>query len=174
MTLVSVILHYQGANPRDHRCLCSASIIVFLSLIFFLKTLACSLHNKDPKLCCMVRRNKLYVEFAPEGSEVISLAITPAFLTNNWGPREAWPSSVLLQQRAVIHCQWAQPWKAGQLPRTSKGKALSWQAHQSECQELDLEKQMTRWDHLKRESLKYLQRQCLHQQPSPQWDYSCE
>lgn len=62
MTLMSVILHYQRANPRDHRCLCSSSIIVFLSLIFFLKTLACSLHNKDPKSRCMVRRNTLYVE----------------------------------------------------------------------------------------------------------------
>lgn len=105
ITPMSVILHYQGESPRNHRCLCSASISVFISLIFFLKTLVSSLHNKDPKLCCMGNRNKLYVKFALEGSEVIGPAITPAFLTNSWRPREAWPSSVLLQQRAVIHCQ---------------------------------------------------------------------
>lgn len=95
---------------------------IYLSHLL-LKTLVSSLHNKDPKLCCMGNRNKLYIKFALEGAEVIGSAITPAFLTNSWRPREAWPSSVLLQQRAVIHCQWAQPWKAGQLPSSRKGKA---------------------------------------------------
>lgn len=114
---------------RQHHC-------VYLSHLLYKKT------HKDPKLCCTAWRNKLYVKFAIEGSEVISLAIAPELLTNSWRPREAWPSSVLLQQRAVIHCQWAQPWKAEQLPRTSKGEAQSWQACQCECLELDLAKQM--------------------------------
>lgn len=133
MTPVSVIVHSQGASLHDHICLCSPSISLFISLIF-LKTLVSSLYYRDPKLCCRRNRNKLYVKFALEGSEVISLAITPAFLTNSWRPREAWPSWVLLQQRAVIHCQWAQCWKAGQLPSWGKGKAQSWKACQCECQ----------------------------------------
>lgn len=84
ITPVAVTLHYQGVSPRDHRCLCSVSTTVFLSLIFFLKTLVSRLHNKDPKFCCMGNRNKLYIKFGPEGSEVIGPAITPALLTNSW------------------------------------------------------------------------------------------
>ena len=37
---VPVTLRYLGGSPRDHRCLCSASITAFMSLLFFLKTLS--------------------------------------------------------------------------------------------------------------------------------------
>lgn len=152
MTPMSVIVHCQWASLHNHKCFCSPSITLFISLIF-LKTLASSLHNRDPKLCCRRNRNKLYIRFAPAGSEVIGLAITPAFLANSWRPREAWPNWVLLQQRAVIHCQWAQSWKAGQLPSWGKGKAQSWQACQCECQR-SWEKNTAVWGHLKRKSLR--------------------
>lgn len=47
MTPVSAIVHYQGVSLHDHRCFCSPSITLFISLIF-LKTLVSSLHNRDP------------------------------------------------------------------------------------------------------------------------------
>lgn len=174
MTPVSVIAHYQRASLRDHRCFCPPSITLFLSLIF-LKTLVSSLHNRDIRLCCKRNRNKLYVKFALEGSEVIGLAITPAFLTNSWRPREARPSWVLLQQRAVIHCQWAQCCKAGQLPSWRKGRAQNWQACQCKCQSSWTWRKRRQSGVIWRENhWEHPKRQCLSQQPPVQEKYSHE
>lgn len=163
-----------GSESSDRRCLCSASITVFISLIFCLKTLVSSLHNKDPKLHCVGNRNKLYVKFAPEGSEVIGPAITPAFLTNSWRCRglaqlSASPaeSSDTLSVSSALESR-----AASKLEKRLSSKLASLPMWMSE--ELDLEKRTTTWGHLKREPWKTPAKAVPGQQPSLQEEHSGE
>lgn len=100
-------------------------------------------------------RSKLYIKFALKGSEVIGLAITPAFLTNSWRSRRglahlsASPaeSSDTLSVSSGLESR-----AASKLEKRQSSKLASLPMWMSE--EPDLEKQMTIQGHLRRETLK--------------------